>query len=802
MAQPSVSAPSTVRRLGSKPRLSVVVPFYGVENYIGDCLESIRVQHLSDIEVIMVDDGSPDGSRSVAEAYAAQDPRFRVVTRENGGLGPARNTGTEHAAGEYLTFVDSDDLVTRHGFSRMIEALDTTGSSFVGGNARRFNNSSGVKPSWAQLHAFARTRFATHVFDHPVLARDRMVWNKVYRRDFWDEFGYEFPAIRYEDYPVTLKAHLDAVTVDILSQPVYYWRERESGDSITQQVFRYDNLLDRVRSASMVVDLVAAAPKPVRLRTHVMLAESDFVSIVQAFATATEDECYQLIDLGHELVERLGIDALQQRTRYDQLQYHAMLARDVELLRELAVFRRDGGLRGGARAFKVPRSLGRYEYAYPGHGRSYLPKDVFLSPAKDLALRTTVNAVRWEDDGLHVRAVAEVRHLPTGADSSLRVFAVSSAIREQVPVRRFEDVDSHGQLAYCGFEMVIDRATLARWGAAEAPVRFDLQLSSGGARRNGLLRGLRPGSATFPEGGFLTDQLWVQPSSNRSGELLLSWHVAPWTITAGEVDGDDLVLTARAPRPLQVAQFVLPGNRYAEDLRYPATCRIDGGATHLIGRIPLSEVAARTDDDDPFLRITTRGIQVRAGGKHHPLLWDAGRRSVISRVGDNQFRLTRSAAGYANLWESAVRLVADSAELDGPDLVVRGRSLAADGDWVLSWRRYLPGTEDYVEVAATSVTGTDWTVRVPVADLLDVEGVPHEVDPLASLVTWTLFSTSAENDLSTAVLPETLLVSRLPLVCTGDRRRGTLRPHGDTLQVDVRFDVPATAARAPQSGGK
>lgn len=204
------------------PLLSVVVPFYGVEAYIGDCLESIAVQSYSNIDVVMVDDGSPDGSRAIAQQWADRDSRFRIVTQPNAGLGPARNTGVKHTDGDYITFIDSDDLVTRHGFARMISAMETTGSSLAGGNARRFNNSTGVKPSWAHLHAFARTRYATHVTEHPVIARDRMVWNKVYRRSFWDEFGYEFPPIRYEDYPVTLKAHLDAVTVDILSEPVYY----------------------------------------------------------------------------------------------------------------------------------------------------------------------------------------------------------------------------------------------------------------------------------------------------------------------------------------------------------------------------------------------------------------------------------------------------------------------------------------------------------------------------------------------------------------------------------------------------
>ncbi|MGL5852656.1 MAG: glycosyltransferase family 2 protein, partial [Phycicoccus sp.] len=164
------------------PRLSVVVPFYGVEDYIRPCLESVRDQALTDIEVICVDDGSLDHSREVADEFAAADPRFRVLAQENQGLGPARNAGVAAASGEYLTFVDSDDLVTRTGFARMVHSLERSGSSFAAGNARRFNNSSGARQSWTHRVAFAEKRVATHVTELPALARDRMVWNKVYRR--------------------------------------------------------------------------------------------------------------------------------------------------------------------------------------------------------------------------------------------------------------------------------------------------------------------------------------------------------------------------------------------------------------------------------------------------------------------------------------------------------------------------------------------------------------------------------------------------------------------------------------------
>src|SRR5689334_866082 len=91
-----------------RPLLSVVVPVYDVERYLDECLASLAAQTLRDLEVVVVDDGSPDGSAAIAEAWARRDPRFRLVRQANHGLGHARNTGARHAAGTYLAFVDSD----------------------------------------------------------------------------------------------------------------------------------------------------------------------------------------------------------------------------------------------------------------------------------------------------------------------------------------------------------------------------------------------------------------------------------------------------------------------------------------------------------------------------------------------------------------------------------------------------------------------------------------------------------------------------------------------------------------------
>src|SRR6266581_7022195 len=119
------------------PQISVVVPFYDNEDLLGDCLRSIAAQTFADIEVIMVDDGSADGSAGVAQGMADADPRFRLIRVPNGGPGYARNRGVEQARGEFLAFVDADDMLPSHAYEKLHDTLVKSGSDFVSGDVLR-----------------------------------------------------------------------------------------------------------------------------------------------------------------------------------------------------------------------------------------------------------------------------------------------------------------------------------------------------------------------------------------------------------------------------------------------------------------------------------------------------------------------------------------------------------------------------------------------------------------------------------------------------------------------------------------
>src|SRR4051794_12071712 len=121
------------------PPVSVIVPVYNVGEYLLPCLTSITDQTQKSLEVIVVDDGSTDGSGELVEEFARGRDGWRVLHVPNGGLGRARNIGLEHATGEYVAFLDSDDIVPRDAYELLHHALRQSGSDIASGRVLRYD---------------------------------------------------------------------------------------------------------------------------------------------------------------------------------------------------------------------------------------------------------------------------------------------------------------------------------------------------------------------------------------------------------------------------------------------------------------------------------------------------------------------------------------------------------------------------------------------------------------------------------------------------------------------------------------
>ncbi|HEX4685928.1 MAG TPA: CDP-glycerol glycerophosphotransferase family protein [Nocardioides sp.] len=229
-----------------RPTVTVVVPFYNVEDYLADCLDSILGQGFTDFEVLLVDDGSPDGSRAIAERYARRDPRVRLLTRPNGGLGAARNTGVRAARGAFLTFVDSDDLLPADALARLVECARRTGSDIVVGGVERFDSARTWTPDWV-VDVQGEPRDAITIEDFLPLLRNLYTWNKLFRRDFWQRQDLWFrEGVSYEDQPIITQLFARAGAIDVVPDPVYRYRMRDDQSSISQQTATVQDLRQRI----------------------------------------------------------------------------------------------------------------------------------------------------------------------------------------------------------------------------------------------------------------------------------------------------------------------------------------------------------------------------------------------------------------------------------------------------------------------------------------------------------------------------------------------------------------------------
>ncbi|MDX3530835.1 CDP-glycerol glycerophosphotransferase family protein [Streptomyces sp. ID05-39B] len=218
------------------PRFSIIIPCFKVQGFLRECLDSVLEQSYRDVEVIAVDDRSPDGCGAILDEYAARDDRVRVLhLPENAGLGRARNAGLPHASGDYLFFLDSDDTLTPGALSAMADRLDEAADPDVlvfdyartywwGGTRRN-----------ALAHVLADCGDAAFTAaEHPeILDLLMVVWNKVYRRDFVEENGFRFPPGYYEDTPWTFPVMLSARRIATLDRICLNYRQRRQGNILS-----------------------------------------------------------------------------------------------------------------------------------------------------------------------------------------------------------------------------------------------------------------------------------------------------------------------------------------------------------------------------------------------------------------------------------------------------------------------------------------------------------------------------------------------------------------------------------------
>ncbi len=559
---------SRSRAASDRPLISVIVPIYNVRDYLLACLESLAHQTQPGLEVVLVDDGSPDESGRMADEFAAGRDGWSVLHVENGGLGRARNIGMDHSSADYVAFVDSDDVVPRDAYELMLHAVRGSGSDLVSGGVLRFD---GARTSRSGLHdrAIPQTRIRTHIRDAPTLLYDTTAWNKVYRRDFLRSHGLRFPeGVYYEDIPLTLRAHYLASSVDVIAEPVYLWRERQTAEqSITQRRAETQNLVDRMAAVRSIDDFLVETgeKKGKRLHDHKVLTLDMplFIDVLHEGTAQFQEKVVELCAAYLRGVDPADVAALPALRR---LQYHLIARGLARQLVELQEAQRQPGA-----VDRVVRS-GLHLYAdlpFRGDPVVAAPDSVY-EVTRSQPLVTGIRDVFWDHGQLVVEGHAYISRVTDAGPLSsvhrlqLRRMGMDEDLRATVASTRVRRPDltaaaTTATVSYtgAGFLARLPNDVLhPPHGRDHAEFELLAQVATASARRGSSVSNPRPTRARHPARGLLGEDLLVVPAY-RNRKLRIGVRRVLALLTGADVGESGVRLRVRAVAGADLTAAVL-----------------------------------------------------------------------------------------------------------------------------------------------------------------------------------------------------------------------------------------------------
>ena len=250
-----------------QPLISIIIPIYKVEAYLDRCVQSVADQTYRNLEIILVDDGSPDRCPDICDSWSEKDSRIRVIHKENGGLSDARNAGIRAATGELIGFVDGDDYISGEMYEILYDRILADGSDIA---------ACGVNMIWEDSgKTRLMTKEGTVVLNHEDAMRACIdetwlippVWNKLYRKELVNDLF--FPVGKYhEDVFWTWKAIAKAESVSFTGEPCYYYVQRAA--SIMGEKYSLKRL-DAIEAKIERLDYLRANEKD----NHELLADAE-----------------------------------------------------------------------------------------------------------------------------------------------------------------------------------------------------------------------------------------------------------------------------------------------------------------------------------------------------------------------------------------------------------------------------------------------------------------------------------------------------------------------------------------------
>lgn len=289
------------------PKVSVIVPVYNVHAYLEKCVASLVVQTLQNIEILLIDDGSTDGSGELAEKLSvANAGKIQVFHKTNGGLSDARNFGIEKATGEFLAFVDSDDWVLPEMLEKMVTLAEKQRADVAICNIQKVDEAGNLLQKLPQLTNFPET-FTLEERPDAFADLSYFACNKIFRRTLFDDFRFK-KGLHFEDIELIPKILLNSER--IVQSQEYFYQYLERAHSISKShTLRGLDLLRAVESVSAYFPKTALKNHPEALKNFQIL--QGFYSFLAYVAFVRNPEDYQ--KMGEELRQFLTKEGISAR---------------------------------------------------------------------------------------------------------------------------------------------------------------------------------------------------------------------------------------------------------------------------------------------------------------------------------------------------------------------------------------------------------------------------------------------------------------------------------------------------------
>lgn len=230
-----------------KPKVSIIIPVYNVEEYLKECLDSVRNQTLVDIQIICVNDGSTDNSKYILDEYCKKDARFEVINKKNGGLSSARNIAISLVRADYLTFLDSDDYLAANYLEEMYNLAEKFFLDLAICNAYKFDHKE--RSFFQKLYDFSELMGDKEVIliksekEKKKILNVVVAWNKLFNKSFYKKNNFQFPeGLSYEDNLVAWEAILKSKKLAIINKPLIFYRLHPLSLSSKRDISLFDAL--------------------------------------------------------------------------------------------------------------------------------------------------------------------------------------------------------------------------------------------------------------------------------------------------------------------------------------------------------------------------------------------------------------------------------------------------------------------------------------------------------------------------------------------------------------------------------